>query len=450
MKRDERTRTEAKPRGDDDDGRPRPGLILVWADGAPVHRVVELGGRAIIIGRGGDVFAPLDDPMLSRRHVAVSLEGELVAVEDLGSRNGTSLDGEVIRGRREVVAPRVLRAGGAVFLFLADVRPQLAGVDVGDVRIAGPALRRVEASTARAAARSSILHVTGESGSGKELTARIFHERGPFPRGPFVAVNCAAIPEGVAERLLFGAQRGAYSGASDAPGYLEAAQHGTLFLDEIGELSLSVQAKLLRALQAREVLPLGAAKAQPIDIRLCTATHRDLRAEVAAGRLREDLYFRIARPTVAVPPLRERREEIGWHVARAVRSVDAGLSAHPSLVEACLLRQWPGNIRELHAEVCAAALECGTAGIVGVENLAATAGQPIVGAAAETPPPSVARTSVAKRGRLETPDRATLEALLRKYDGVVLRVAQELGCSRRQIGRWSEKLGIDRALFRSR
>src|SRR5262249_47131898 len=174
--------------------------------------------------------------------------------------------------------------------------------------------------------------------------------------GPLVAVNCATIPEALAERLLFGARKGAFSGAdADSDGYIQEADGGTLFLDEVAELSLAVQAKLLRVLETREVLPLGASKPRKIELRFCSATHRDLRAHVAAGKLREDLYFRIATPRVTVPPLRERPEEIPWLLQAEVSRIAPSLALHVSVVETCLLRGWPGNVREILAEIRSAA-----------------------------------------------------------------------------------------------
>ena len=236
---------------------------------------------------------------------------------------------------------------------MRDVGPvQRLGVRVTAGRVEGPALQEALQAVARAARLGTTLHITGESGAGKEGLARTFHAGGPRPSGPFQAVNCATIPEGVAERLLiFGAKRGAYSGAdADADGYLVAAHGGTLFLDEVAELGLAVQAKLLRVLETGEVLPLGAAKPRKIDLRFCSATHRDLRAQVAAGKLREDLYFRIATPRVVVPPLRERPEEIAWLLeAAAAEVISPGLALHASLVEGHLPPPAlaSGNVREL-------------------------------------------------------------------------------------------------------
>src|SRR5262249_55632284 len=159
-----------------------------------------------------------------------------------------------------------------LFLLCADLRPFVrARVEVLHDLVVGPRLRRVWDEIA---AQRANLHLTGETGAGKELAARHFHRSGPTPDGPFVAVNCATIPAAIAERLLFGARRGAYSGAdSDSEGYLQAADGGTLFLDEVAELEAPVQAKLLRVLETREVLPLGATRPKKLDLRVCSATH---------------------------------------------------------------------------------------------------------------------------------------------------------------------------------
>src|SRR5262249_25048655 len=158
----------------------------------------------------------------SRRHARVVFDGQRFWVRDLGSRNGTAVDGEILRGEVVNEHARVVRTGGTLFLLCADVRPLRGGVRVQDGMVMGSRLREVWVAIAHAARYGSSLHVSGESGAGKELAARAFHDAGPHAAGPFVAVNCAAIPEGVAERLLFGARKGAFSGADDAEGYVQA------------------------------------------------------------------------------------------------------------------------------------------------------------------------------------------------------------------------------------
>jgi DNA-binding NtrC family response regulator len=302
---------------------------------------------------------------------------------------------------------------------------------------------------AEAARLGPTLHISGESGTGKEGLARAFHAAGPAAGGPFVTVNCAAIPEGVAERLLFGAKRGAYSGAdADADGYVQAAHGGTLFLDEVAELSPGVQAKLLRVLETGEVLPLGASRPRRVDVRFCSATNRDLRLLVAAGKLREDLFFRVATPRVTAPPLRDRPEEIPWLLCARIGEVAPTVALHASLVEACLLRAWPGNVRELLAEARNAARAAVLAQTqrVKAKHLDEAAGQAFAEAAPEEagPPPDDAERSLPSGAPPPSgpPSRAQLALVLKRVGGNVSAAARELRVHRTQLRRWMDRHGI--------
>jgi DNA-binding NtrC family response regulator len=340
-----------------------------------------------------------------------------------------------------------------VFLVEEDVEPFRAGIATVGGALLGPTLARVWDAIGRAARHGASLHITGESGTGKELAARAFHAVGPRCGGPFVAVNCAAIPEGVAERLLFGTRKGAFSGAAvDAEGYVQAAHGGVLFLDEVAELDLTVQAKLLRALEAKEVLPLGATRPVKVDFALASATHRDLRDQVAAGKLREDLFFRIARPEIRVPPLRMRPEEIPWLVAAALQgaeATDGAPEAHASLIEACLARAWPGNVREILAEIRAAGQQARSEGSRWVQagHLSASAGRafaaaPAPAAAPAQPAEAAAQPPWVPRRTSRPPEREVIEEALRRAGGNITQAARALGVHRTQLRRWMARFGI--------
>ena len=331
-------------------GEPMPGALLLFSSDAPKCGPLPLEGNELVIGRESPASLVLDDRSLSRRHVRITFAEGRFEVEDLGSKNGLVLDGaQVPPNGKGAPGGRILRVGRTVFALVPDLRPYLARtVSTSDGQVVGPVLGGAWDLIDQASRTSDILHLHAESGAGKELAARRFHAKGQRPNGPFVAVNCAAIPEGVAERLLFGAKKGSFSGATaDVEGYFEAANGGTLFLDEVGDLDLDVQAKLLRTIETHEVLILGAAKPKRVDVRLVSATHHDLRKAVAEKRFRDDLFFRLGKPSVELPPLRERPEEIAFLALQAAARIDKSLHPSAAFIEACLLREWPGNVREL-------------------------------------------------------------------------------------------------------
>ena len=413
---------------------PLPGAVLIAVAGAPRLRTAAMDRGRLVIGREGGLA--IDDERASREHAELRWSAGRFTVRDLGSKNGTFVDGVQTDGEMPAAPGAIVRVGRSLVLLVGDVRafdavrePEMASGEY----VIGPQLRAALGELERTASRGDTLALRGESGSGKELAARRYHTASGRGSGPFIALNCAAIPEGVAERVLFGAKKGAFSGAvADADGSIVAADKGTLFLDEIAELVPAVQAKLLRVLETREVLALGATRTRAVDVRVVVATHRDLRAEVAAGRFREDLYFRVGRPVVVLPPLRERREEIPWLVARAVASVHEGLAVHTALLEACCTRPWPGNVRELLAEARHAAGEAMAAAAdrVGVEHLAEDAGLPIVA------PES---GDAAEHGL----DRETIEAALARCRANVSAAARELGLHRTQLYRLMKRFGIE-------
>ncbi|OJH34900.1 sigma 54-interacting transcriptional regulator [Cystobacter ferrugineus] len=430
-----------------------PGLLRLFAAGTAMAVALPLKDGELELGRGSPVLGEAQDPRMSRRHARIKFDGRRFWVTDLGSQNGTVVDGEPTPAQSPREAQRVIRMGDSLFVPCADVGPlERRGVVTREGFIRGPAMQGLLEEVTRAARLGFPLHIHGESGTGKEGVARAFHESGPRSAGPFVAVNCAAIPQSIAERLLFGARRGAYSGAdADAPGYLQTADGGTLFLDEVVELDLAVQAKLLRALETKEVLALGAAKPKTVDIHICSASNRDLRALVAAGKLREDLYFRIGRPEVTLPPLRQRPEELALLLQREVRQVAPTLGLHLSFVEACLLRPWPGNVRELLVEARGAiqAALMQDAPRVEARHLSPKAGTAF-GTGAAPPPPSTPppelpeppREAPSRARPLDDDERTRIEQALRQHGGNVAATARALGMHRTQLRRLLERHAI--------
>lgn len=424
-----------------------PGVVVIYASQRPRCGIFCTNGEPLELGRTELEQDGAQDGQISRKHLRLALDEQGWEVTDLGSRNGSFVDGERFTGSLRIESGSVVRIGGALLLVLDDTLDfHRYGLGVRDGgAIAGPQLRKAleTIEAVRKVRMLKTLLVTGESGSGKEIAARVFHRADGREQAPFVAVNCATIPKELAERLLFGSRRGAFSGATDAVGHVQAADGGTLFLDELAELPADVQAKLLRMLETGEVMRLGATSYERVDVRVCAATWRDLRSEVALGRFREDLYFRVGQPEVRLPPLRERPEEIPWHVADALETSGAPwpLQASAAFIEACALRPWPGNVRELRAEVRrAAAAVCVESGkALKLEHLSPTAGMPLPRAESATLP-------VAGASAVPTDDVA--EAL-RAEGGNVLGAARRLGVHRNKVRRWLERHGLEAESFKS-
>jgi DNA-binding NtrC family response regulator len=426
-----------------------PGVVVIASAGQPTSATIAItrAPSGAVIGRGAPHGLLEEDVQVSRSHLRVSLEDEQFHIQDLDSRNGTFVDGVRLEGSvtRPCDTSTLLRVGRSLLWLVPDVRPFIGHQQP---TAAGPVLgglsrRALEAITLADKVGDTLL-ILGESGAGKELCARTFHEVhfGTDSRAPFVAVNCAAIPEGLAERLLFGARRGAFSGATDANGYILEAHGGTLFLDELAELDPLVQAKLLRVLETREVMALGATSSRKVQLRICAATHQELRNAVNEGRFRADLYYRIGRPEVRMPALRERLDEIPWFLQRAFSAVDPQLTAAIGTLEMCALRRWPGNVRELllEAKHAAHAALADASQVVRPDHFAPSAGL----ALSEHSSASVSTSSNKSSGEVRTAnalDDAAIAAALSEHAGNVSRAAQALGLHRNQLRRWIAKRG---------
>ncbi|MDH5675791.1 MAG: sigma 54-interacting transcriptional regulator [Myxococcales bacterium] len=327
--------------------------LVVHHDGGGSVRTLGPGSRCTV-GRGFPAELTVDDRSLSRQHARFEFEGGKLWVEDLGSKNGTWIAGQRVERRQ-------LRPGEVVHMGRAVATLHLLGTETSDPAATtgaepaffGSTMADLYETVERVAPTTVPVLIVGETGSGKERVASTLHKLSERREGPLCVINCAAIPESLAESLLFGHQRGAFTGAAaSSRGLFEQADGGVLFLDEIGELSLANQAALLRTLETRTVQPLGSPRAVAVDVRVVAATHRDLRAMIAEGRFRDDLFYRLNAVTLRVPPLRDRRDEIAplaehfqasaaalWGVAR--RKLSPALQAHLRALP------WPGNIRQL-------------------------------------------------------------------------------------------------------
>jgi len=297
-----------------------------------------------------------------------------------------------------------------------------------------------------AAAGGAPVIIRGESGTGKELVAQLIHALSPRAEEPFVAVNCAAIPDTLLESELFGHEKGAFTGAARArPGRFALAHRGTLFLDEIGDLSLAAQAKVLRALEEGRVMALGADEAVEVDVRILSATHKSLEDEIAAGRFREDLYYRLRVGDLQVPPLRERGDDIGL-LARAFleragrRLGKRGLELGAGALAKARAFPWPGNVRQLKNEIERAAILCdGT--VVELEDLGG--GPPRPSSQGDGNLAASWQRVQDDRVALDDSERRLIAAAMDKHGGVIARAARELGVPRTSLISRIQTLGID-------
>jgi DNA-binding NtrC family response regulator len=479
---------------------PTPGLALVYSRLHPhLPSAVPFAVPTITMGREADNTLSIPEAAVSRHHARFERRADgHVWVVDAPSMNGTFVNGRRVR-EQALVAHDVLRIGDTLFRY---VDKGIYGygayrIDGGVVRQARPFTHGVEDPyliggyqvdavldrIAKVAKTTISVVVTGESGTGKELVAREVH-RLSGRKGQFQAINCAALPENLIESELFGYRRGAFSGAvSDKMGLVRAAHGGTLFLDEIGDMPLEAQAKLLRVLQEREVLPIGATVAERVDIRVVCATHRDLEANVANGTFRGDLHARLREVTVRLPPLRERREDLYPLVLHFLGKV--GLT--PAAVSfpfmfAVAHYDWPYNVRELESALRVAVTLSGgepldvqhlpDAARGALENLGGGApnGTSVAparttlrdqqdglgalvastGTAAVSESRADSRAGDGHERRSDKPSAAELVALLELHRGNIAAVGASLGKHRMQVHRWLRAYNIDINDFRTR
>jgi two-component system, NtrC family, response regulator PilR len=352
----------------------------------------------------------------------------------------------------------VLRKLVAKAIKLADRRGAPAAAPAQGSRLLGrsPAMSALRELIARVARSQAPVHITGESGTGKELVARLIHETGARADAPFVPVNCGAIPSELMESELFGHKRGSFSGAiADKPGLVQSAEGGTLFLDEVADLPLHMQVKLLRLIQEKTVRPIGEQREMPVDVRVLSATHKNLAELVAQGRFREDLYYRIDVIEIRVPALREHADDIAELADAMLQRLSAriGTPLASATAEARALLQhysFPGNVRELE-NILERAIALSVSGVIGVGDLqlrqpaAATAAMVAgaEGAATRLPPLAGPLASTALGDQLENIERAAIVKALEQTRYNKTAAAKLLGMSFRALRYRVKKLGIE-------
>ena len=461
--------TESTLGGDTSD-REQPQLFLVIERSRPRaggarHTLSNLD--RVVIGRGSKRSArrsvvdgvrtltlAVPDERMSSSHAFLERSGVGWVFVDAGSTNGSRVNRERVT-RHAIDEGDLFELGQTFFRFRAAMpTPATAPGDLDFADLGGiqadfstlvPRLARDLETLSRVARSEVSILLLGETGTGKEVLARAIHAASRRP-GAFVAVNCGALSASLVESLLFGHRKGAFSGAlRDEAGFIGEADRGTLFLDEIGELPLAAQVALLRVLQEREVVPVGATRPIAVDLRVVAATHRPLAALTQSGGFRTDLFARLAGFTYALPPLRDRKDDLGALVGSLLRRIApeaaSPLSLGAATTYSLFAHAWPLNVRELEQFL--------KVGVTLAEN----------GRIEQTIPPRDApprEAAVAPRAapppRLSAEDaalEAQLVAELKAHNGNVTRVGEAMGKARSQIQRWVKRLGIDPEKFRS-
>ncbi len=459
---------------------PTPGLVLIYSRlHAHLPSALPFAAPTVTLGREADNTLSVPEAAVSRYHARVErrTDGRFWVV-DTQSTNGTFVNGRRVREHPLAVFD-VLRVGDTLFRFadqgiygygayrldgsiVQQARPFRHGVTQALI-VGGYQIDAIIDRIGKVATSNISVVVTGESGTGKELVAREVH-RLSGRRGPFQAINCAALPANLIESELFGYRRGAFSGATtDKTGLVRAAHGGTLFLDEIGDMPLDAQSKLLRVLQEKEVLPLGATTAERVDVRVVCATHRDLEAHVAQGQFRGDLLARLRELSVHLPTLRERREDLFPLVQHFLNRMDKpDLHVSFPFMLAVAHCDWPYNVRELESAVrVAVTLSAGQPldlmhlpetvrraldghGLPMETNAPSQLPQAAVtyrGPAVDASSLSTVRPASPRRG--ETPTEGELRELLFRHRGNIAAVGRELGKERMQVHRWLRRYGIE-------
>ena len=417
----------------------RPGerrLLIVSAAG--VSTIPLPADGRLVVGRAPSADIRLDEAGVSRAHAQLTV-GRSVWIEDLGSVNGTRLRG----ADADAAAKTEVHPGDAIEIgpFTLVILGRGAAAPDGDdgVVVRAEATRELYRMIDRIAPGAISVLITGETGVGKEVAAEAIHRRSRRASGPFVRLNCAALAESLIESELFGHEKGAFTGAlGEKPGLIETAHTGTLFLDEIGELPTSTQVKLLRVLEMRSVTRVGSVTPRDVDVRVVSATNRDLEEEIRTGRFRNDLYFRLNGITLHVPPLRDRREEILPLAERfielvATRDPHLGRPAISDTARAALLAYpWPGNIRELRNVVDRAVLLSGGQTIE-PEHL----GQ-------QAPVASAPTADGRLTDQMQAFERDRILEALKKCGGNQTKAAAMMGIARRTLIKRLDLYGIER------
>jgi DNA-binding NtrC family response regulator len=435
--------------------RERLGLRLAVVAGPDEGATAAFATMTVIVGRAATADFKLTDPTVSAFHTElVSTAEGGIEVRDLHSRNGTLHAGASLRSA--IVPPGAVLQLGATLVQIeldAPFEPAASNEEVfGECRGTSRAMREVFASLARLAQSDLSVLIEGPTGTGKEIAARAVHGASRRASGPFIVLDCTAIPSSLAESLLFGHEKGAFTGANERrAGMFESANGGTIFLDEVGELPVELQPKLLRVLERREIVRVGSTKPHPVNVRVVAATWRDLRALTNEGRFREDLYYRLAQARVVIPPLSERPEDIPLLVAHFLATLPAdqpgARAISPEALALLERREFAGNVRELRSTLERAAVIAEGSVITPADLLFERRVMGETGRSRESTglhgsDGPIGRFRETKRSVIDEFERAYLERLIARTGGNVTRAAAIAGVERHYLRNLLRRQGL--------
>jgi len=418
---------------------------LVAVSGPSAGRGFAVTRATSTVGRHPTNDFVIEDPRVSGTHIELTRVGDRVRIHDVGSTNGTWLGNHRVVDV-ELASGAELTIGDSLLRLETDASvapPPVAEKDsFGQLVGRSAVMRELFGTLERIASKELSVLIQGETGTGKEEVARALHAASPRANGPFIVIDATALPEALAESLLFGHEKGAFTGAHERRiGFFEAARGGTVFIDEVGELPSVLQAKFLRVLERREVIRVGGHTPLPIDVRLLAATNRDLRNAIDKGRFREDLYFRLAQVRVFVPPLRQRAEDLPLICAKLLARAGSDAMIDVEALEHLSAMPWPGNVRELN-NVLLRAAALAQDGVIRRQDVAGE-GEGFRGTADERTPLDLSGTfGEAKDRAIERFERAYLALLMKRCQGNLSAAARQADVARHHLRDLLKKRGL--------